>query len=302
MVRLISSRLHRCYSRRSVARSARLEKLSAVLHVLAVAGLAVHNEWGSFFNTATLAAPPPVVLIGGSLLLILVHTIDFYATLVAHRKFYCWPRGYKRTRGVLSSPTKVDALVVAAYLSASAVLLAASIGIGGPSWMPSNVPPRIDVAFSAMCALAAALNLVLSLPSLDFGIPLSLARLHNFIAGVFCIASVTKLQCALVSHLPDISPDITRLQARICLIADVAIVLAAVANFVRTLRFLAKTRYWAMDNGRNDTERTKKGLLSWFKSSTASANGSDPDSDIGDDYQGYDDDEIKKPTPKRANV
>lgn len=302
MSRLVSSRLHRCYGRGNAASSARAEVLSAVLHIAAVMGLFMSRDWTVVSGLSATPTTPIFVRVGASFLLLLVHGMDFYAAMMAHRRFYRWPRAYKRPRGPLSTPSKADALIVSAYLCGSAVLLASATGFSGTKWISASIPSRTDAIYSGMCVLGAVLNLVLSLPTLDFNVPLSLARLHNLICTSFLAAAVVKLQGAVITHTTAVPDDVRRLCYILAFAADAVVVAAAFCNLLRLSRFLSNTRYWITDEGKGDSVRSKKGLLAWFKSSRSSPDGSDDDSDFADDYETYDDEDIQKPSGRRINV
>lgn len=301
MSRLVSSRLHRCYSRGNATSNARAEILTAFLHVAAAIGLFASRDWAVVTGLSKAPTTPRFVHVGASFLLVLVHGLDFCAAMVAHRMFYRWPRVYRRPRSLLSIPSKADGLVVSAYLCGSVVLLASAVGLAGTKWTSASIPSRTDTIYSLMCVLGAVLNLVLSLPTLDFNVSLVLARFHNLICTTFCIAAVVKLQGAIIVHTTAISDDARRLFSILALAADTVVVFAAFGNLLRIFRFLSKTQYRVTDEVKGDSDRNKKGLFAWFKSSRSSPDGSDVDSDLADDYDPYDED-IQKPLSRRMNV
>lgn len=88
MVRLVSSRLHRCYSA-SVVRSSTIEKLTCILHIISCAGFVMTGDWASHLVVSPSASPiPSPVRTFSILLLITVHCLDFGAVCTSHMKFH----------------------------------------------------------------------------------------------------------------------------------------------------------------------------------------------------------------------
>lgn len=303
MTRLVSSRLHRCYSHRGVVKSTRIEKISNIVHVIACFGILFCRDL-SFLSSPPPFFTPSLVRILSSFLLLLVHSSDVYATFIAHRKFYRWTKPYKRPVGFLSVPSKVDALAAVLYLCASVTLFASASGLIGKPWTNGMIPTNINFVFCTLSLVAAFINIILSLPSLDINVPSSLERLHNAIIAIYCLACAAKIQCILVPATSTVSPDLLNKFVGISFAADAMIVFAAFINVLRAIRFLHKTGYWAADDMKSDQERARKGLLAWFKSkpATATVEASDLDSEEADDYEDFDDEEWQKVSPRRSVV
>lgn len=302
MVCLISSRLHRCYNPRGVQKSAKIEKITTGIHVIACVAILLCRDF-SFISSPPPLITAPAIRIAACFLLIIIHMTDLYATIMAHRKFYRWTKAYKRPTGFISTPTKVDALTVSAYLCATLTLFASATGLIGKPWVSGNMPVNINTFYCLFSTIAAFTNLILSLPSLDFNIPSALARMHNFIVAIFCISCAVKLQCSIIPILAEPTHDLVKELAKIAFFADVMILVASIINVVRVPRFLTKTAYWVTEDTKGDTDHTKGGLLSWFKPSQTTVDASDLDSDDLDDYDAeYDDEEWNSKSSRRNAV
>lgn len=301
MVRLISSRLHRCYSRNGLQRSARIENLSTIVHVLGIFALLFARDFSPLLPTQPTFTTPPFFVTLTACILLLIHLLDFYAAYAAHYKFYNWSKTYKKPASFLSTPTKIDCLIASFHVCGTFILLLSACGITGPSWSGSNIPPSVNACFCLFSLFAATINLVLSLPSLDFGVPISLARVQNIIVSLFCMATLTKLQALLLPFFSDLSSSTHDHLARCLFAADLVIFWGSLINIIRVTKFLSTTRYWALEEVRTDQGRTnRRGLLSWFKGSRAVVDRSDVDSEDFDDYDFDLDDEDWQKSSRRA--
>lgn len=301
MVRLISSRLHRCYSRRGVQRSTQIENLSTIIHLFTWFGLMLALDLSTSLSNHFSFSIPPFFLTLITFQLLTIQIFDFYAAYIAHRKFYRWSKIYKRPAGFLSTPTKVDALITSFHIFGAFILFASSCGILGPPWSDGVIPTQVNFFFCLVSFIAIVLNLVLSLPSLDFGVPVMLARVQNLVVALFCVATVFKLQILGFQLFVDFPRSAKDFLLKCLLGADTLILTASLLNVVRVAKFLSRTRYWAMEEVKTDRSGDKKGLLSWFKGYRTTADGSDIESDDLDDYDfDMDDDEWQNPSSRHA--
>lgn len=302
MARLISSRLHRCYSRNGVQRSARIENLSTIIHVTAIFALLFARDFSPLLPTRPTFTIPPFFVTLTACVLLLIHLLDFYAAYAAHHKIYRFSKTHKKPVRFLSTPTKIDCLIVSFHLLGTFTLLVSASGIAGPSWTGPSIPPSVNACFCLFSLFAVTINLILSLPSLDFGVPTALARAQNTIVTLFCMATLIKLQAILLPFISDLSASTQDVLARCLFASDLTIFGASLINVIRVSKFLSTTRYWAMEEVRTDQGRTnRQGLLSWFKTSRATADGSDIDSDdLDEDYFDIDDEEWQKSSRRAA--
>lgn len=320
MVRLVSSRLHRCYSRKGGQRSARNERLISLTHLLTVLiPFLSHPLLLSYLPI--LLTPPiwlPVVQVS---LLLVVHLHDFYATFIAHRLYYRWSKVYKRPPGFLATATKVDAAIVACHLSAVLVLFATRAGLVARAPPGAPLPLFVSLAYSIAACVGTLLNAVLALPSLDFVLPGVMMRAHNVVVISFVMASVMHVTCVcLLDSLQMISSvdagmsvviAIRQCVQMLRLGADGLVCIGAMVNLARVWRFVsANTRGWAGNGGvggigmrgmttdGNGAKGTRggKGFLAWWKGRPVDV-GSDAESEDFDEGDTEYDEEWAKRRP-----
>lgn len=279
MVRLVSSRIHRCYSRNGGQRSSRNEQITDLAHVLGCLLFVVNR------NSPTISAmiTPEMSQEAGTLgwmLFLISHLSDLRASITAHRMFYKWPKVGKKYNGFFSTPTRVDA-AISVFCLGGGLLLA-----GSNTYFSKYLDIRSERYMAACSAfllcIGAFMNLVISLPSLDFNVPPGIARLQNLVVSFFIMGSMIRFNSALAKviaegeFLPPISAQ------WFSLAADLLILLGAAINCLRVQHLLKNVHHWMGDEARGDGDKPPRGLLSWFKSSRSNNEMSDYDSDFDD--------------------
>lgn len=278
MVRLVSSRVHRCYSQKGGNRSARNERMLNVIHVLACTILSAHRDY-SFIKSGSLLPSPTNTSGIGFLLVFLVQIFDLYAAIKAHRTFYSrFPEG-KKFRSFLDIPTNVDVIVASLYIVSSLVYYFFSIILKWRTIVARNSMLYVLLANYSINFLAAFVNFALSTPS-DLFMPPSMFRWQNVIVGFFTIGSLLKvystvLEIVFATRLRQLS----LFAGGSMLFADVLIWFGSLLNFRRVSLFLIWARVWINDEMKRRRSSTDARFISWFTSSQSNFDGSDVESD-----------------------
>lgn len=279
MVRLVSSRIHRCYSRNGGQGSARNEQITDLVHVLGCLLFVVNR------NSLTISAmiSPEISKEAGTLgwmLFLISNLSDLRASIAAHRMFYKWSKMGKKFNSFLSTPTRVDAAI-------SVFCLVGGLLLAGSNTCFSKYLNRSSEGYLAVCSafllcIGALMNLVISLPSLDFNVPAGIARMQNLVVAFFIMGSLLRFNSALAKVIVegDSLPPI--FVQRFSLAADLLILLGAVINCIRVRHLLKNVHHWMVNEARGDGDKPPRGLLSWFKSSRSNNEMSDYDSDFDD--------------------
>jgi len=287
MVRLVSSRIHRCYSRRGAQRSARNEKLTNLAHILACTALIASQDLSFLQANKRNVNIPDAVAYFGILVLFSVHLIDIMAILVAHRMFYRLKKSSPKPQSLFTTPSKVDAIIASLFAAGTLFLTVATVPLSAKEssrWLSANLSTFAGFVLYSAAAIA---NLVLSLPSLDFKLPPSMARSHNLVSGLFLIGSLFQFQASAAQVFWDKTPvPHDTIQALFSFFSYVLVGLGAVLNGFRVSALLSKVHQWNRDGSRKDEIERKSGLLSWFKSSRSVDENTDTESDGIDEEEG----------------
>lgn len=277
MVRLITSRLHRCYSRRGGVRSARNERIIDITHLLACTAFLIDRDFSFLSGRHTLPLPPSVGLFGCALLLF-AHSVDLYATVLAHNMFYRISKTPKKLQSFISTPTKIDGLVAACFLIPS---ILHSISVTGLLRLEADAVAWMNAYLAGLVLFGSALNYMLSLPSLDFKMPPPMARAQNSILVLFTIGCVLRVTASSLMVLPvGASAELADFVQTLLMLADLVVWFGSVLNFVRVSRLLKRVQHWASDDIKD--KGNQKGLLSWFKSSKSNELSDFDSSDLED--------------------
>lgn len=285
MVRLASSRIHRCYSRRGGQSSARNERFTGGAHLCACLLLFIsHSHFllphrNPHFADFAVAA--------GGLLLVAVSLSDLQATFTAHKMFYKWSKSGKLPSGFWSTPTKVDAAISFLYLFGSMLFTATTIPFVKKS--DEGHLSLASVASSGLLVAGGMINIVASIPSLEFRVPGGVARAQNMVVMLFFAGAIGRLTTAVTKRAVGTGDVRGTFLERMSLFADSLVLLGALFNYVRALHLLRTVNHWASDGNRGVSDKPQRGLLSWFKSSRSSPEMSDYESDI--EEIGFDTDE-----------
>lgn len=283
MVRVISSRTNRCYSRSGGQRSARNEKLNDITHVVACSALLLdrelpfmpsqNNGWINFSFGSI-----------GYALLLVVQIVDLYATSNAHQMFYRWAKGTKRGGKFLSTPTKVDALIILMYICGGTIRYTSILTVPWNNRVTEGWRNCSNVIKCCIIVAGTITNAVCSVPSLDFIVPRGMARAQNGIVAAFMVASFVRVYCSMLSVMGgDVAPGVHKIIHDSYLFADVIVWVGAVGNMIRVSKLLCMKNHWKGSNVQSKRNGSHRGLLSWFKSSRSRLETSEGDSEDLDD-------------------
>lgn len=285
MVRLVTSRVHRCYSSRGAQRSALNEKICNLAHVVACTALILHQKL-PFTDKNALPNLSASVRGFGVLLLFCLHVVDIIAVINAHKMFYRQKKPAMKSQTFFTTPSKVDAVISCLYLIGS-LSMAVSILLQDSSGYSMLSSAILEFLSSISFSIGAIANLILSLPSLDFNMPADLARSQNFVCGLFLTGSLFLFQANTASVFwGKVKSDQDKTQVMFSFVSYVILWVGAIANFSRISNLIISVRQLEHDNRtRNETE-PRRGLLSWFKSSRSVDETADYDSDLIDEEEG----------------
>lgn len=297
MVKLVTSRVHRCYSALGASRSARHERINDCIHVAAISLLLLASALElNQVNTLVKLDRHKVALVGAALL-VLIQLFDLFAASNAHRIHYAPPRHSAKSRPFAEIPTKVDALVgTLCLIGALAILASSKLSASGKSH-DTIVAEHIAVLATSAFVAAALVNTVFSIPSLIVKIPSPLARAHNAVSALFLAGATANVVVALANA--NVSTETLRgnnVLAIGAVLAYATVWLGAVLNVARTGALL-QVRARGRDTLSSDDGSVKGrqspasgGIFSWFRSNNKD-NGqggeSDFDSDDIDEEEGY---------------
>lgn len=280
MVRLVSSRIHRCYGSNGEAESARNERLNDTIHFISWAFLLLNHNVDLYF----LKRSRIIDYIGAfcAFLLVLVCSIDLQAVATAHRLFYKWPKqGYRHT-SFWSIPTKVDFLVSLFYLLGS-ILNVGTIPFLHNSGNEEKVRSIYLAVGSAMCfCFGALVSAVTSIPSLGFLVPGGVARAQNIVVNLFLLGSTFILSAGVGRIMVPTGVQINLFFDRLALVGGSVILIGSGLNYMRVMILLRTVERWVVDEKKGNIDRSPRGLLSWFKSSRSNHDTSDLESDDDD--------------------
>lgn len=296
MVRLVSSRVHRCYSRNGGQSSARNEQIADMAHVLGC--LLFFLNHNSPFLSARIA--PEISRDAGSLgwiMLLISNLSDLRASLTAHRMFYKWSKASKRNNRFFSTPTKVDAAVSVLCLFGGLLAVPNTLL---SKYLNEKFEWSLAVWSAVLFCVGVITNLVASLPSLDFSVPSGLARLHNLVVAFFMVGSVLRLNTVILINIAEGLSLPSMFVRQFSFAADLLILLGASINYLRVRHLLENVHDWVIDDTRADGNKPPRGLLSWFKSSRSNKEMSDYDSDFEDNGPDSEDD-TRGQTSKRCS-
>lgn len=260
MVRLVSSRVHRCYSRSRGQSSARNERLIDIFHLLActavlfdknfIPGFAKAESWGSI----AISAP--------YLVLMLIQLLDFYASLIAHRMFYSWTQSRYAPRSFLSTPSTVDGVSTCFYFIGYVMHLVASSGCCVPT------KGLISLAGQLFLLLGVMSNLILSTPSLDFRLPSAMSRAQNAVLAFFLIGIGFNVEAAALNLcLEERTIGHELFSARSAALGAALIWFGSAMNLLRVGKFMLSVQIWISEELRNRSEAEGNGIFSWFRPS-----------------------------------
>lgn len=282
MVRLVSSRVHRCYSRSGAQRSARNERLNDFAHLIACTTALLDKDisFTTFGKAVVIPASSSAI---GVFLLFIVHTFDLFAAYNAHNMFYKWSREYRKKRAFMASPTNVDMLITSFYFLSSVVFytVASSVVLKGATLQEKA--QKVHVATSFLHFAGSFFNIALSLPGQEYEVPPSMSRAQNMVVALFNAGSLIKLYSALLETSDGVlGPGIQVFLGEAATAANALIWIGSAFNFVRVSKFLAKVHAWVKEEMNKNGKTHYKGLLSWFKSSRVNIETIDNDSELED--------------------
>jgi len=274
MVKLVTSRVHRCYSALGNSRSIKHERLNDIAYLLAVSLLLgdcalAHPRIALFFKFDR----HKCALLGSSLLF-LTQLLDLFAVYTAHRMHFQTPRHSSKNRPFSDTTTKVDAFITMCYLvGTTAYLGAAKISLnkgGRSSALMNNMATLSGAAFM----FGALSNSILALPALVVKVPAPVARAHNAVVGLFLAGSTANLIVVLGRNIDVAQSDSNRELFAVGFMASFSLMwVGGVLNLGRVGALQSRPR--ARNSFTSDDESWKRGgntnrsggILSWFKSS-----------------------------------
>lgn len=292
MVKLVTSRVHRCYSAVGGVRNARHERLNDVVHVVSVTLLLVSCGLEVNMFSGLVKLDHHKVALAGGALLALTQLIDLFATSTAHRMFYRVPRHSSKRRPFVETCTKVDAMVGILCLGgALGCVLSAKFGA---SVRANDVMIGEKAAvFGAMSfALGALVNAVFGIPSVVVKVAAGITRMHNAVVSLFVAGSMGNLIVALLHLMHDPRMEVIRPVLAVGSVASYGIIwIGALLNFARTA-VLQQKHPRNQDSSSSEDSSYKAGvggLFSWFKPNKTSDGGmsSDYDSEDVDEEDGF---------------
>lgn len=288
MVKLVTSRVHRCYSTTGGVRSARNERMNDIMHVLGSTLLLASGVLSLPKVSPASLADRQTMAAFGTGLLTLVQLGDMFAITMAHRMFYQSPRQTNKRKPFFETPTKVDGVVSVLCLVAS---LAAFFAVRFPG--ASN--PVKDAMFGhqlSVCAfstfaLAMFINSVIGSPGQAARLPLALSAAHNVAVCLFLCASAANALLSLFA-LSMVTNDVLRIPLALGTTVAYAMIWAgSVVNFFRVKALLETPRKSLGDSMMSISKRST-GILAWFQPAKSQSNNlSDFDSDEFDEEEGY---------------
>lgn len=295
MVRHVSCRSHRCYSRHGGQTSARNEKIADLVHLLGCLLLLLsHNSSLMLAESFSQVSRDAELL---AWILVLVSNIfDLRASNVAHRMFYKWYQARKHKDRFISAPTIVDG-TVSAFCALSCFLVVSKSYV---LWyFDGRFDAHIMVCSAILMCAGMFVNVVVSLPSLDFSVPSKVAVAHNVVVGLFMVGSVIRLNAALVFHFAEDASLVSSISRGFNFGTDVLFVLGSILNHAR-VRHLLKNVENFMTEARGDNGKPTGGLLSWFKSSRSNDEMSDDDTDFDENGGESEDDSNGRSATRRS--
>lgn len=297
MTRLVSSRIHRCYSRGGGQRSARNERLVDFIHLCACILLFVKGNI-SFFPLKSFSDFAGYTSELGGILLVVSNVADLFATLTAHRMFYKWSKSGKRRFSFLSTSTRVDA-VISFLHTAGSILFALSTSSLSKT-VDQTVLLFASVTSSFTIVLGSLTNVIASMPSLDYMVPAPMARAQNSVVSLFLMGSLTRLYATVIpaSASNELKNAMQLNLQWLPLTADALMISGSILNLARVMFLVRKVQYWANDGTKSEKATPQRGLLSWFKSSRSHEGMSEYDSDL-DDHGIESEDDGRNPSSSR---
>ncbi len=292
MVKLVTSRVHRCYSSIGGVRSARNERLNDIMHLLAVTLVLASSILALPYSTRTSFADRQTMTAFGTGLLTLVQLCDMFAISTAHRMFYQSPRQTSKRKPFFESPSKIDALVSALCLAAS---LAAFFAVRFPG--AANVAK--DVAFgqklavlaSSLFLLATFINSVIGVPGLAAKLPGSLLRAHHVTVSLFLAGSAANVAIAAIASSVLQSDALNGVMAAGCVGSYALIWVGSAVNCSRVSSLLSKARRGSEGGSDDLSNRRPTGFFSWFKASKSDNDAASDSSDDFDEEEGFSSDD-----------
>lgn len=274
MVRLVSCRSHRCYSRHGGHSSARNERITDLVHLLGCGLLLVNNN--SVFSSATFSSFSMDAQFLGWMFVLASNLADLRASIIAHRMFYKWHQSRKSKNRFSPAPAIVDGTV-------SASCVCASLIVASRNYVLRFVSKRFEIqimACSAFCFCAAMfVNLTASLASLEFCIPAEIAMAHNVVIALFFAGSVIRLNALLVEILAEDASAITLVSRQLHLGAALMLISGSIVNQARVHYLLNKVKSFMTKAG-SSNGKSAGGLLSWLKSTRSTDELSEEDTDF----------------------
>ncbi len=291
MVKLVTSRVHRCYSAVGGLRNARHERLNDVVHVFSVTLLLASCALEvSTFNAMVKLDRHKLALVG-SVLLAITQLIDLFAASTAHRMFYRTPRHSSKRRPFVETSTKVDAMVaILCLVGALGSVLSAKFGASARA-KDVMIGEKVAVIGGISFAVGTLVNAVFGIPSVVVKVAGGTARMHNAVVSLFLAGSMGNLIVALLHLVHEPRMEVIQSVLAVGSMASYWIIwIGGVLNLVRT-SVLQRKHCRIRDSSSNEDSSSKAagGLFSWFKPNKTSDGGmsSDYDSDELDEEDGF---------------
>lgn len=291
MAKLVTSRVHRCYSAVGGVRSARHERLNDLVHVVSVTLLLVACGLElSVFSIMVKLDRHKIALVGSALLAI-TQLIDLFAASTAHRMFYRTPRHSSKRRPFVETSTKVDAMVALLCLGgALGCVLSAKFDASARA-KDVMIGEKTAVFGAISFVLGTLVNAVFGIPSVVVKVAGGIARMHNVVVSLFLAGSTGNLIVALLHLMHDPRMEVIRPVLAVGSLVSYSILwIGALLNVARTGALQQKqSRSRESSSSEDSSYKGTGGFFSWWKPNKSSDGGisSDYDSDDLDEEDGF---------------